>query len=168
MTIRIHNESNINVHGTCTSKLRKPVLCIETGKIYASEKDAAKDIGVSQNTISLTVHKKLKHCKGMHFCFVTDIMDHINEIATSIQSNYESARKWDELTAKQEAERKAREEMENSLAQRRAKHTMLVAYKEKYEKARAKLEVKQAQVLQEIESVTREISDFEDQLGGSN
>lgn len=171
MKIRIHNESIVNnVEGTCTSKLAKPVLCIETGKIYASEKDAARALGVSQNVISLHVNKKLKHCKGLHFCFVANIMDHVGEITSALQSNYASAQKWDELTAKQEAERKAREEMQNKLEASKARHMMLVAHAEKYSKSLEKAQRNHSMVLKQLEETSKEISELEEKLanGGSN
>lgn len=167
MKIRIHNESIVNnVEGTCTSKLAKPVLCIETGKIYASEKDAARALGVSQNVISLHVNKKLKHCKGLHFCFVANIMDHVGEIASALQSNYASAKKWDEL----EAERKAREDMQNKLEAHKARHMMLVAHEEKYSKSLEKAQRNHSMVLKQLEETSKEISELEEKLanGGSN
>ena len=45
----------------------KKVICLETGKIYPSASDAAKDMNCTVSSISKTAGGKLKTCKGFHW-----------------------------------------------------------------------------------------------------
>ena len=46
-------------------KNAKPVLCIDTGLIYASLTDAAEDVGVTVTALSSCLRGKTNSCKGM-------------------------------------------------------------------------------------------------------
>ena len=50
-------------------KNAKPVLCIDTGLIYASLTDAAEDVGVTVTALSSCLRGKTNSCKGMSWCF---------------------------------------------------------------------------------------------------
>ena len=170
MKIRIHNEATVNATGRRANRNSKAVVRISPFKIYASELDAAADIGVHFSAISATVHGKCKTCKGYRFCLLSDLMSHLDEVSEGIQSMEESAKKWDELTAKQEAERKAREDMQNKLEAYKARHMMLVAHEEKYSKSLEKARHNHSMVLKQLEETSKEISELEEKLanGGSN
>ncbi len=79
--ITIQNTSNINAEGTRTNRNRKPVFCITTGIMYASASDAAEQIGCTQSTMSWALTGRMRTCKGMRFCYVAEIIDHLEEIA---------------------------------------------------------------------------------------
>lgn len=49
--------------------LKKPVICIETGKIYSSAREAAKELNVSYSKISNCCTGKRKSTRGLHFKF---------------------------------------------------------------------------------------------------
>ena len=48
---------------------RKSVVCIETGKVYRSLKQAAEDFGVVPQAISACIHGRTKTSCGLHFKF---------------------------------------------------------------------------------------------------
>ena len=66
-------------------KNAKPVLCIDTGLIYASLTDAAEDIGVSVTALSSCLRGKTNSCKGMSWCFVKESANHIEDITGRIR-----------------------------------------------------------------------------------
>ena len=67
------------IHGNCDA-----TFCISTGGWFASQKDAAKECGVSASAVSL-VCRGLQRCtKGLRFCLVTDIPNHIAEICQNM------------------------------------------------------------------------------------
>lgn len=49
--------------------LQKRVLCVETGMVYDSGRDAAKSVGVRHSAISRACNGKLKTVKGYHWQF---------------------------------------------------------------------------------------------------
>lgn len=80
MTINIQNASNVTVVGHRTSKNCKAVYNITTGEIYASCLDAAEAIGSTHGAASQALTGKTKTCKGMRLCYVSKMMDHLEEI----------------------------------------------------------------------------------------
>ena len=50
--------------------LKKPVMCIETGKVYDSARHAAKKLKLQYSKISLVCHGKRNTTGGLHFKFV--------------------------------------------------------------------------------------------------
>lgn len=48
-------------------KLSKPVVCLETGKIYCSGKQASIELGISAGHISSVCKGNKKAIKGLHF-----------------------------------------------------------------------------------------------------
>lgn len=71
-------ENNLHAYRTlgrgCHLKGRsyceKKIKCVETGKIYKSIKDCAKQLGVSVSMISHRCLKEGYRCKGFHYCVV--------------------------------------------------------------------------------------------------
>lgn len=51
---------------------QKPLICVETGQIWASTKKASIDIGVAQQTISKACRKELQKVKGLTFRYLTE------------------------------------------------------------------------------------------------
>lgn len=72
------SENNLHAYRTlgrgCHLKGRsyceKKIKCVETGKIYKSIKDCAKQLGVSVSMISHRCLKEGYRCKGLHYCVV--------------------------------------------------------------------------------------------------
>lgn len=91
-------------------KNAKPVLCIDTGLIYASLTDAAEDIGVSVTALSSCLRGKTNSCKGMAWCFVKESANHIEAITDRIQqSNAEVEDAKDNMDALKEYRRYTKE-----------------------------------------------------------
>lgn len=112
-TLNIHNNANINAKGTHNTAISKPVICVDTGEVFASITDAAEHFGVTSSNISHAVRGIQKTCKGKRFCFVskaTENLDILTSQITKLNADAEDARKWREYQAEQEAIRKAEEE----------------------------------------------------------
>lgn len=91
-------------------KNAKPVLCIDTGLIYASLTDAAEDIGVTVTALSSCLRGKTNSCKGMSWCFVKESANHIEDITGRIrQANAEAEDAKDEKDALKEYRRYTKE-----------------------------------------------------------
>lgn len=60
---------NIN-YGTLKEKLSKPVICIETGKIYPSTMEVQRELGFAQSHISSACNGKLKQAYGYTWKYV--------------------------------------------------------------------------------------------------
>lgn len=60
---------NIN-YGTRTEKCSKPVLCIETNKIYPSLNEIKRQTGFAKSNISNACNGKLKQAYGYHWVFL--------------------------------------------------------------------------------------------------
>ena len=84
MTITIQNAKKMEAEGIHYTKNSKPVLCITTGKVYASVLDAAKALGVDKSCISRAVTGKNHKCKGMEFCLVKEANEHLDKISEKI------------------------------------------------------------------------------------
>ena len=91
-------------------KNAKPVLCIDTGLIYASLTDAAEDVGVTVTALSSCLRGKTNSCKGMSWCFVKESANHIEDITGRIRrANAEAEDAKDEKDALKEYRRYTKE-----------------------------------------------------------
>lgn len=59
-----------NNYGTRNKKTSKPVMCLETGKVYYSANEAARQTGFAQGNISLACNGKLKQAYGYTWKYV--------------------------------------------------------------------------------------------------
>lgn len=107
MTFNIQNASIINVEGHRTHKNCKAVYCITTGEVYASVADAAEAIGVTKTAMSWALSGRSKSCKGKRFCFINQIVEHLDEIASNNRSREAKVTAYNEMVEKQEKIRKA-------------------------------------------------------------
>ena len=60
---------NIN-YGTLKEKLSKPVICIETGKIYTSTMEVERQLGYFQTYIASVCNGKRKTAYKFHWCYI--------------------------------------------------------------------------------------------------
>jgi hypothetical protein len=141
-TITIHNYATVNAEGIHINGNAKSVYNATKDKVYTSSRDASKDLGVSPSTISWAVTGRTKRCKGCLLCLVRDIPERLDDIMAEHRIQAEKAKAYDELIAKQEATRRANENLEKC-KERVAK------YKEQYEQALDDL-IKAEKEVQEI------------------
>lgn len=138
MTISIKRAANVTAIGRHTNGNSKPVFCITDGAVYASVTDAAEKVGVYPGVMSSAVTGKIKTCKGKRYCFIADVMEHLDEISENLKIRNEKVAHYDAMIAEQNAKREAQENL--------AKH------KAKCEELRAKLE-KEMALMQEAEAL---------------
>lgn len=123
-TINIQNEANINAEGTHIHHSSKPIICIETGEVFASVTDAAEKAGVHISTISGHLTGKSRTVKGKHYCYMSRSVESLDAIVTRLRETSameDDARKWREYQAEQDRIRKAKEEHEAKIEKARNK-----------------------------------------------
>lgn len=137
--INIHHEANINAIGKYNSGHCKPIVCLETGAIYSSIKDAAREENVCYSFLVGHLNGKFKSVKGKHYRYLSDVLDDPDIMFTNQRKYYaqvmadaDDARKWREYQAQKAAEEEA--ERKRLEAERIAK--------EKHDAAVAKAEAK--------------------------
>ena len=117
MTINIQNASNVNVNGHHNHKNCKAVYCIDTGEMYASAIDAAKAEGVARASMSYALTGRSKTCNGKRFCFVSKVMEHLEEIAEMNRIRAEKVAAYDADVERRNAIAKAQNNVERYEAQ---------------------------------------------------
>ena len=161
--LNIHNETNINAKGTHTKRCNKPVICIDTGVVFASMTDAAEHIGATIDAISNCIRGVQKTAKGYRFCLVSKVTENISEFTAQIaklNEDAEDARKWREYQAEQDAIRRAEEDRLREAEEREFRIRKLA---EKLERRNARINAIQEQLRQAIErrdETARELDEF--------
>lgn len=107
MTFNIQNASIINVEGHRTHKNCKAVYCITTGEVYASVSDAAEANGVTPTALGWALSGRSKSCKGKRFCFINQIVEHLDEIAENNRTREAKVTAYNTIVEKQDKIRKA-------------------------------------------------------------
>ena len=133
--INIQNEANVNAVGTHVHHSSKPVICIETGEVFASLTDAAEAVGTSLSNMSSCLTGKSRRVKGKHYCYLSRATESLDAIVARLRETSaleEAGKKWMAYEAEQERIRK--EEEARLEAERKAK--------EEYETKKRKLEDK--------------------------
>ena len=138
MNINIQQCSNVTVIGHHNHKNCKPVYCIDTGEVFASAIDAANANGVCQSPMSTCLTGKTKTCNGKRFCYVSKMMEHLEEITEANRIRCEKVAAYDAIVAEQTAKRQAQEN--------------LVKHQANIEALRQKLE-RETQLLQEAQAL---------------
>lgn len=128
MTINIQNASTVNVNGTHNGKNCKAIYNITTGEFYASGLDTAKALGVDPGTVSAALNGRMRTVKGCRLCFLSRIMEHLEEInkqnrirAERDRINAEKIAAYDAIVEEQEAKRKAKAKAEERVNAHKAK-----------------------------------------------
>ena len=102
MTITVQNASEIkNAQGLSRNKNAKPVICLDTGEVFASATDAAEANGVTIYAISTNCLGKTMHSNGKRFCYIKDVNEHLDELTTVLQNLSAKANKYDALMEKE-------------------------------------------------------------------
>ena len=100
--INIQKASTIKVNGTHINGNSKAVFCITTGQFFGSLSDAAHSVKGSIGTMCCAMKHRNGVYKNMKWCYVCEIQEHLEEIATDIRANIEKAIAYDTLMAKKE------------------------------------------------------------------
>ena len=111
MTINIQKCSNVTVNGHHSHKNCKAVYCIDTGEIYASALDAANANGVTQSPMSSTLTGRTKSCNGKRFCYVSKMMEHLEEITEANRIRAEKVAAYDAEVERRRSVAKAQEKL---------------------------------------------------------
>lgn len=116
-TITLQKKSEIFAEGKRTRGNCKPVFCIDTGKVYASVSDAAEDANVTNGTMSRAITKNRGNitCKGKRYCFISEVVNYLDEISKSINERESKVEAYDKIIAEEEAIRKAEEERQKAI-----------------------------------------------------
>lgn len=138
MNINIQQCSNVTVVGHRTSKNCKAVYNITTGAVYASVSDAADALGATLGAASQVVCGKAKTCKGMRLCYVSKMMENLEEITEVNRIRSEKVAAYDAIIAEQNAKKQAQEN--------------LVKHQANIDALRQKLEV-EMQLMQEAQAL---------------
>jgi DNA repair exonuclease SbcCD ATPase subunit len=149
-TIKVQDKSEMRATGHHTNKNAKPVFCISTGEVFASVFDAAESVSSSHSNMSWALTQRMKTCKGKRWCFVSEIPEHLEEIANNMRARESKIKAYDAIIAEQEAIKKANEE----LAKRKAD---VEKRKANVEKLRAQLE-KETASMHEAEEKLNELT----------
>lgn len=152
-TITINNKTEIKAEGTRTHKGCKPVFCITTGEVFASVLDAAEKAGVTPGTMSyaITHSSQGTTCKGNRYCFISEVMAHLEEISQFINAREEKVAAYDALKAEENAAREAEEKYQHDLKVAEGRYSrcqeLCAKAREKYESAEAKLRAAYSELL---------------------
>lgn len=119
--ITVQSSAIMSATGIHTNGNAKPVICIDTGEVYVSALDAAKANGVTVHAISKHCLGKSKKCGGKRFCYVKNIGEHLDDLASWIVLLSQKANKYDALTA----HTREIKEAEQNLVKYQNKHKML-------------------------------------------
>lgn len=144
-TITLTEAATINANGRARTKGAKPVFCISTGEVYASATDAAEANGVSIYAISTCCLGKVKTSNKKRFCYIKDIENYLDEIATNMQTRENKVKAYDKMMYHQQAINDATLKLEK--------------HKENFLKLKQKLEAEEQAILdaeKELAELTKE------------
>lgn len=89
------NTQEIIITNACTAtaigerrcKNAKPVLCLTTGEVFASQTDACNKYSIQASSLSRHLNGQSHYlsCKGLKFCFVSKTHEHYNEITQQMR-----------------------------------------------------------------------------------
>jgi SMC interacting uncharacterized protein involved in chromosome segregation len=160
----LHDKKEIEVYGNSTHNSRKPVFNMTAGKFYASGLDTCAEIGAYPADLSRHLHGKTKTIKGMRFCFVSGMPDHIDDIAEIISGKQETIDTQAETILTLQDTIRTQEEL---IAQLRATIATYEAERETKRKAKEELEKRKAEYeakRQALEEEARMLQELEETL----
>lgn len=115
--ITIHNEAKVVGTGKHVQGNAKPVLCIETGKVYSSILDAAEMTGLSYVYLGNCIRAD-KPCKGFTYCYLNKTLEHLEPVVDRLKTANaleEDAEKYRKILAEKEEYEKETNKMKENL-----------------------------------------------------
>ena len=109
MTITTQSKGEIKANGHRTHGCCKPIMCIDTGMVYASITDAAEILHITPSNISEVISGRSKTAKGKRFCLLKDVMSRLDEITESIHAREAKANAYEEIERQKNALQNAEE-----------------------------------------------------------
>lgn len=167
--ITINNKATVKANGKLDSNHCKRVVRLYPFTVYTSVADAAASICTLPNTMSRYLHdEKAKYLKGVQFCFLSELDQHLDALAASSQfaenknnADAEDARKWREYQAEQEAIRKAEEDRIRAEQERIA---AIERARQEREERKAKLKARAERRRRIIERIEAELQRAKERL----
>lgn len=102
MKITVHETSEINnIQGKPRNANAQPVVCLDTGEVFASSLDAAADAGVHPSTMSWHLTGRQRTCKGKRYCRLSQLNEYLDELLSNMRTNYTKANECDEPIVQQ-------------------------------------------------------------------
>ena len=96
--IIIHRKAVVRGKGKSCNGNTNSVICLSTGDVLTSCRDAANHAGVTSGFMSNVCRGNSESAKGKKYCYVKDIDEHLDEVAESIRK----AVMYDEHMTKEE------------------------------------------------------------------
>ncbi len=115
-TITINNKSEVTAEGNLSCFRCKPVVCIDTFKIFTSVTDAAAYAGCVTDHMVNHLKGKRKTCKGKTYKYLSDVEAYLDVMFHNAAELKEDAEKWRAQQAEQEAARLAGEKLQADIA----------------------------------------------------
>lgn len=123
-TINIQNEANIQAEGKLSGKRCEPVICLETGEVFSSMKDAAEKEELHPSGLTNYFAGNQRTFGGKHWCYLSRVNESLDAIVTRLReanADAEAAHKWRAYEAEQEAKRIAKEKHDAAVAKAKEK-----------------------------------------------
>ena len=76
--VTLTEAATINANGNHINGNSKPVICIDTGEVFASGMDAAEHLGVHWTAMSNHCRGNTKSIKGKRYCYVKDLAQNMD------------------------------------------------------------------------------------------
>ena len=131
-TITINNKSEVTAEGNLNCFRCKPVVCVDTFKIFTSVTDAATYAGCVVDHMCNHLKGKFPKCKGKTYKYLSEIEGCLDTILHNAAELKADAEKWRTQQAEQEAIRLAEEKRQANIAAVEAKLAHYNAQREKH------------------------------------
>ena len=131
-TITINNKSEVTAEGNLSCFRCKPVVCIDTFKIFTSVTDAAAYAGCVVDHMVNHLKGKFPKCKGKTYKYLSEIEECLDVMFHNAAELKADAEKWRAQQAAQEAARLAEEKRIADIAKAEEKVAHYCALSEKH------------------------------------
>lgn len=131
-TITINNKSEVTAEGNLSCSRCKPIVCVDTFKVFTSVTDAANYAGCVPSSMVHHLKGKYPKCKGKTYKYLSGIEECLDVILHNAAELQTDAEKWRAQQAEQEAARLAEEKRNADIAKAEEKVAHYCALSEKH------------------------------------